>query len=290
MVVDAAPACWDRDAACRQAVINWTPTSTDGTYYSLANNDVHLAADDPNAPHTVVHEPAHSTMDDAFDDDYPPAPNCSPHYIQATSPGCAWTEGFAEWVPAEVYNDPYYRWPSGAELNLETPTWGTAGWGTGDDVEGRVAGALIDITDAANEATGTAGTRADPGPLGHVPIYVSDTFAQFCVARGSTATTSPTARSPQLLPEHDRLQLPRPADSTTRSCPGRRRDAHNFDFDTTSADWSATAIRRRRRQLQPVALRRPQPVAAAEHSSLSGGVDFMAVDCNSRRSATTTRA
>jgi len=145
-------ACWDRDGACRQAIINWTATSVDGTYYSLAGNDVHLAANDPNSPHTVVHELTHSTMDDAYDDAYPAFPNCNPHFIPSTSStGCAFTEGFAEWVPAAVYNDPYFRWPDGGELNLETPTWGSPGWDNGDAVEGRVAGAMIDIADGANE-------------------------------------------------------------------------------------------------------------------------------------------
>ena len=32
-------------------------------------------------------------------------------------------------------------------MDLETPTWGTAGWNNGDEVEGRVAGALYDLFD-----------------------------------------------------------------------------------------------------------------------------------------------
>ena len=40
----------------------------------------------------------------------PDRPNCNPHRIEKfSSPGCAWTEGFAEWVPASVLKDPYYR-------------------------------------------------------------------------------------------------------------------------------------------------------------------------------------
>ena len=52
--------CWDaNDAAadCRQIVINWTATSTDGTYYSLPDNDVHLAAADPDSRHTSSTRP-----------------------------------------------------------------------------------------------------------------------------------------------------------------------------------------------------------------------------------------
>ena len=46
-----------------------------------------------------------------------------------------------------------FRWSSGALLNLETPTWGSSGWDEGDDVEGRVAGALWDIYDDVNDGT-----------------------------------------------------------------------------------------------------------------------------------------
>ena len=147
-------ACWDMIGACRAVVILWQPDSTDGTYYSLAGNNVHLKAIDPDSAHTVSHEVTHSIMDDVYEDAYPATPNCNPHNIPAvSSAGCAWTEGFAEWLPAVVFRDPSYRWPNGSSLNLETPTWGTAGWSNGPTVEGRVAGALIDLYDTNNEGT-----------------------------------------------------------------------------------------------------------------------------------------
>jgi hypothetical protein len=115
---------------------------------------VHLKAIDPDSAHTVSHEVTHSIMDDVYEDAYPATPNCNPHNIPAvSSAGCAWTEGFAEWLPAVVFRDPSYRWPNGSSLNLETPTWGTAGWSNGPTVEGRVAGALIDLYDTNNEGT-----------------------------------------------------------------------------------------------------------------------------------------
>jgi hypothetical protein len=64
--------CWDDlDSTCRQVVINWTAASTDGTFYSRAGNDVHLAADDPNAATTVIHETGHAIMDDVYEDAFP---------------------------------------------------------------------------------------------------------------------------------------------------------------------------------------------------------------------------
>lgn len=187
-------ACWDLVGACRPVVVNWAPGSTDGTYYSTVTNDVHLAAADPDAPHTVVHEAGHSIMDDVFDDAYPSTPSCNPHSIKKTSSqGCAWSEGFAEWFPAQIYNDPFFRWPNGSSVNLETPTWGTPGWSDFDRVEGRVAGALIDVADTHNEGFDTYGE-------GMYNIWTtfqrhnSPTFRQFWTDRsidGFSVGTSP---------------------------------------------------------------------------------------------------
>jgi hypothetical protein len=173
--------CWATNhATCRQLNINWSNTSTDGTYYSTTGNDVHLAAADPDSPITVVHEVGHGVMDETYNDSFPSAPNCNPHTIQgATSAGCAWTEGWAEWFPASVYNDPFFRWPDGASLNLETPTWGTAGWNNGDTVEGRVAGSLIDISDFNNDGSDTYGEGAPGAIWTTFSNHRSTTFANF---------------------------------------------------------------------------------------------------------------
>ena len=159
--------CWDKnDVSCRQLTVNWSPSSVDGTYYSPADNSVHLMAVDPDAPITVVHESTHAVMDDVYEDAVPAAPNCNPHFIEfAHSAGCGWVEGFADAIPALVYNDPFFRWPDGTSRDLETPTWGTAGWGTGDWPEGRVAGALIDIADSANEGFWDRYSEGAPGNI-----------------------------------------------------------------------------------------------------------------------------
>lgn len=177
--------CWDADdAACRVMVVNWTPGGTGGTHYRRDLNESFLNGVDPDARTVVLHEMAHALMDDLYEDSPPPNQDCgSPHYIQRISgPGCAWTEGFAEWVPASVSHDPYFRWPSGAALNLETPNASTAGWDKGDAVEGRVAGALIDITDYFNDGTDTYGE----GPLyiwSTVAAHKPNTFREFWNAR-----------------------------------------------------------------------------------------------------------
>jgi len=54
----------------------------------------------------------------------------------------AWTEGWADFFPLVVQNDPDLTgW------NLETLYWCSPDWDDGDEVEGRVAGALWDIFD-----------------------------------------------------------------------------------------------------------------------------------------------
>jgi hypothetical protein len=76
-----------------------------------------------------------------------------------------------------VFNDPSFRWPNGASLDIEGPTWGN-GWGQGDTTERRVAGALIDLSDANNEGT----DRVSEG-IGNLwstfQSHDSATFSQF---------------------------------------------------------------------------------------------------------------
>ncbi|MEV1329384.1 hypothetical protein AB0J20_07385 [Micromonospora costi] len=277
--------CWDQDdASCRQVVINWAPDSTDGTYYDLGGNQVHLAADDPNAPVTVVHEIGHAVMDDLYNDSFPSAPNCSPHSITgASSAGCAWTEGWAEWFPATVYNDPFYRWPSGASLNLENASWGN-GWGEGDTTEGRVAAALIDITDYANEATWD---RYGEGPWNIWTTSMrhnSVNFAAFWSQRGSdgfnVADSGALASVYQNTIDYgfrDPLGNYAPL---TRPLPT---PPHNFGYSTSSPYWSVVALKPNSGDLD-LQLYDDRGQGVYLTGSAQGGtaIDFVAVDSNRR--------
>jgi hypothetical protein len=147
--------CWDRydrPEDCRRIEIIWTPDSTTGTYYRREGDAVFLRAADPDERDTVAHELGHAVMDDLYEDAYPATDNCNPHVVtRFSSAGCAWSEGFAEWFSSAVAGDPRIVYTPGVMIDLENPTWGTAGWQNGETVEGRVAGALIDLSDAANE-------------------------------------------------------------------------------------------------------------------------------------------
>jgi hypothetical protein len=277
--------CWDQDdASCRQLIINWAPDSTDGTYYSLGSNDIHLAADDPNAPVTVVHEIGHAVMDDLYNDNYPATPNCNPHSVTATSSaGCAWTEGWAEWFPATVYNDPFFRWPNGASLDLENASWGN-GWGEGDTTEGRVAGALIDISDYANEPTWD---RYGEGPWNIWTTsrrHNSTTMANFWANRaadgfnvadsGARASLYQNTIDYQFrdgLGNYAPLSRPQPV------------PPHNFGYSTSSPYWSVVALKPTSGDLD-LQLYDDRGQGAYLSGSGYGGttVDFVAVDSNRR--------
>jgi hypothetical protein len=278
--------CFDqKDASCRQLVINWAPDSTDGTYYSTGSNDVHLAADDPNARNTVVHEIGHAIMDDVYSDAFPPAPSCNPHTIQGTtSAGCAWTEGWAEWFPSTVYNDPFFRWPSGASLDLENQSWGN-GWGEGDTTEGRIAGAMIDITDSANEATWD---RYGEGPSNlwfTFTHHVSNTLADFWNARAVDGfDTSDAGSRADLYQNTVDYGFRDPLGNYAPVVRPKPTPPHNFSFNTTSIYWSVVALRPPAGNDYDLQLYDDRPQGAFLNSSAFGGstVDFIAVDSNLR--------
>ena len=135
---------WNRPSMfCVCHLIDW-PCDTIG-HVQLAFD----AAED--GPDMVLHEMGHNVMWNVYDG-YWPIPcwryglgYCIEHYIPlASGDKCAWTEGWADFWAIYVKGSPYLF-----AYNLETPTWGTPDyWEEGDDVEGRVAGALWDIYDS----------------------------------------------------------------------------------------------------------------------------------------------
>ncbi|BAP54485.1 hypothetical protein THII_0188 [Thioploca ingrica] len=136
------------------ATVEWKSGGTTGNYYSIGGN-IHLTGTAPLSNTVVGHEYGHNIMHTVYSV-YPTSYCPSPHYMTLSSHvNCAWTEGWANFLPLAVNNDPVYRWDTGTSQNLETPTWGTPGWDNGDDVEGRVAGALWDIIDNANDGDDT---------------------------------------------------------------------------------------------------------------------------------------
>ncbi|MGQ9455457.1 MAG: Ig-like domain-containing protein [Armatimonadota bacterium] len=131
--------------------VEWSSTSTHGDHNHRTDDggNIHLKAASPNVCDVVLHEYGHEVQWDGYGQWLPSSDCPSPHYLNAVSGShCAWYEGFANWFKFAVSNDPVYHWAGGGSLNCETPTWGTAGWDDGDQVEGRTAGAMWDIGDS----------------------------------------------------------------------------------------------------------------------------------------------
>lgn len=281
----------------RQMVVNWTPTSTDGTYYSRDGNDIHLAAADPDADHVTIHEGAHALMDAIYDDDMPPSPNCNPHHIFVpSSQGCAWVEGWAEWVPARVLDDPVFRWPDGFQVDLEASTWARPDGGQGDVTEGRVAGALIDLSDRTDDGPWD---RYGEGGLGAASeeIYttsltaVSDTLAEFFeIDRPGEGETGYLARAAlfQNTIDYGHRDPLVPGEELARPSLASPPLQHSYSFAAGASGWSVVA----HRPLPGVAYDLRLFADAAQTSLLAtsrkgpGDVEYVVVDGNHRGGAT----
>ncbi len=285
--------CWDaldhkppsNYAGCRQLVVQWRADTTSQPFYDSALNRVHLGATDFKWRDAVVREAAKAVMDDLFEDGFPDTQNCGPRTqikLQTTR-NCAWVNGFADWVAVQVFADPVLDWQVGAQVfheNLETPGWDTPGWEQGDAVEGRVAGALLDLADAANEAPWD---RVAQGPN---PLWVKllngsfDQLAELAyVGDNALATLYQNTIDYGL---RDPLVN---AAVLTRRTPS---PPQNFRYTTTSQRWSVMAIRPPQGFDYDLRLFGTADLAGAPLSTSTAGgsaVDLVAIDSNPGRRA-----
>ena len=133
------------------STILWNPTSTDGNHYH-AGGQIHLVGEAYKSADTPIHEFGHNymwTKKGSWTNTCPSNHSISTSY----NTQCAYTEGWADFLPLAANGNPVYTWASGDYENLETPTWGTPYWNNGDGVEGRVAGALWDMFDSGEDGT-----------------------------------------------------------------------------------------------------------------------------------------
>jgi hypothetical protein len=131
--------------------VTWEAGVDSGAYFSRSEDRVYLRDADDARPDVILHEMGHNYHWNIYGD-WLPTTNCpSPHHMDSISTvNCAWTEGWASFFAIAVTDDPVFS-TGGSGWNLETQTWGTPEWENGEAVEGRVAGALWDIHDSANE-------------------------------------------------------------------------------------------------------------------------------------------
>ncbi len=123
-------------------------------------------SDDSQRRFTILHEYGHHIMNSIYGSNFPPTANCSGHTFGGSTgnEGCAWTEGWADFVPSLVDNASVYKWYNDTHIDLERAALvdddedlsGNInnpaitilnGNLVGQTVEGRVAAALWDITD-----------------------------------------------------------------------------------------------------------------------------------------------
>ncbi len=138
---------YDRGLAAYQATIAWAPTIAAGTYYEHGGQ-IHIKAGTEYASHVVIHEYGHNYMYREYGNYFPPF-NCPTHWVAfCYDNGCGWTEGWADFFCIAVNDDPVYKDP-GFSFDFEAGDWDTPDYCDGPTCEGRVAGALWDISDAS---------------------------------------------------------------------------------------------------------------------------------------------
>jgi len=136
--------------------IKWSPSSTDGTCFNTSDKQVHLKGDDPISSDILLHEYGHNVMYTVYGQNNPPY-DCPTeaeggHWIGgAYKPVCAWMEGWADFFPLAIENNPIFH---RAKVHLiednydfEKGEGASQTWAVGDICEGRVGGALWDLLD-----------------------------------------------------------------------------------------------------------------------------------------------
>jgi phage baseplate assembly protein gpV len=282
--------CWDDldpVNACPTKVINWRWDSATGTFYDPASKQVFLLAADPGVNDITVHEVTHAVMDDVYE--FSPIPNssCPNHVItNAILPGCAWVEGFAEWTPIRVYNSPLFDFDLSTSLNLETPTWLTPTFSNGANVESRVAGALIDISDSTNESPWDKLSEGDANIWSTLLNHKSNDFTQFWSQRTADGfNVSNTGGNACLYQNTIDFTFREPLGNNVPLSRPTPPPNHNYSFNTTTNYWSVVAVRPPTGADYDLTLfdNLSQTVQLSA-SSLGGSVvDFVAIDSNAGR-------
>ena len=158
-------AIWDINEPCYNFICNSFFWGGPGDKYVFIRSDNVISGD------LVVHETGHNYMYNANGWWYCDDPFCWDHQMfEQINPNCAWSEGWADYFPLIVNNDPCFDWgigPCGIDgtlyydleaINREPPP----DYPWGDSVEGRVAGSLYDLFDNDNEGYDSATFGFEP--------------------------------------------------------------------------------------------------------------------------------
>jgi hypothetical protein len=259
--------CWDEISTCDQKEINWDPGSS-GTFTDLGGT-VHIQPADPDFPPAAIHELGHAIMKDV-DGGYPPGSGGFHNLNDAINPGMAWSEGWAEAFEMHVLQSDGIGANGAMEATRDSATWGDPPtWSncaalisnpklctqeaTGDTVESRVAWALEDIEDSANEAPWDRTGEGFANVWSTFQHHTDNSFADFWSDRtGDGFDVSESALS--TLYENtidygfvDTLARSAPAARPTppnqAPIPAGSSNTHRFSYLGNGQTWQAVAIR-----------------------------------------------
>jgi len=142
----------------------------------------------------ILHEYGHYVMHSVYEWYFPE--NITEYEIDKHSnANVSWVEGWAYFFPLAVKNNPLFV---PLDINFEDKIWCTPNWDDGDDVVGRVAGALWDMFDSQNDSDPW---YYDSFSDGFHRIWnitrdeTPDTFQQFWDAWNATYYTHPKSPS-----------------------------------------------------------------------------------------------
>jgi hypothetical protein len=291
--------CFDQDdTTCRKLIIRWgrttppepvpDPDPTRPEYRtSFANgpNEVRLLPDDPNGRMIVVHEIGHAIMDDVYNDDVTRV-DCTGHAIETAMNGdCAWSEGFADWLPLGVYGSGRFEFPSGSTVELEFASWDTTGIARGDATEGRVAGALLDIIDTRRESDYDIFGEGLNTIWTTFTRHIDRTFASFWAGRTADGfNVADTGALSSVYQNTIDYGFREPLNDNT---PLFRQQPvpHNYGLNTGTPTWSVITLAPNQGADYDLDLYddRAQVTPRLSSSTLGGpAVDFVAIDSRSR--------
>ncbi|GAB3838773.1 hypothetical protein GCM10028799_79900 [Kribbella italica] len=226
--------CWTREETidCSRLKARWAPGNTNGGYYSTdaAVRAVFLTDEMPDARHPVVHEAGHNLQHLLYNWYWPRGDCPSPHSLhRVTGAMCAWTEGFANAVAGYAMGDGryYYNvtdWMDLLQTGFQDTTQAPSRTNpdNGDDVEARVAGAMIALW---RDLDGGPGRTLD-----NLDRYPSDSFEEWFTVDRAKSGLAVSRRSRDIVYRY-----------TIDYREGKRRESvRNGGLEDQGAGWSWT--------------------------------------------------
>lgn len=135
-----------------QVTAFWSSTSQDGPRYDPEDRSIHLRDADAGFAHVVVQQEAYAFLHNAYGMLPGPWSGCTAGPQESVKSkaedGCAFVQGLATFFPLAVYASPEFESLAVRALDLDLQGAGMPGWSDGDQVAGRIAGALWDLHEA----------------------------------------------------------------------------------------------------------------------------------------------